>query len=67
MSIDHVFLDCFTERETVIEHNGRQYHFEFLTSCGWCAALPNGEGSPPKDHPKAVWAKLQKLIDSGKL
>jgi len=57
-----VFIDSFTERECVVEYKGRRYHFEFLTACGWCAALPDGNGSPRRDHPRGAWAELGKLL-----
>jgi len=60
-----IFLDSFTERQIVVEYNGRRYHFEFVKWCGWCAALPNGNGSPKRDHPKGAWNELYKELNIG--
>ena len=57
-----IFIDSFTEKSVKVEYKGKYYHFELLTGCGWAASLPNGEGSPKKDHPKGAWDALERLF-----
>ena len=43
--------------DVAIEHNGRQYHFEWTESSGWVPV--NQDGSERRSRvPNAVWEKL---------